>query len=118
MDDVAVAPWVAYLLTRAEDFALSMAGVVLIAATAGRAGLRQLVCRLSRWRIGRRWYAAGLLPLGVYFVAAAVPGALPSAQLASGTLATALVSPQAGLLVSLMLRGAVGEEVRAGLAVG
>lgn len=110
-DDVAGAPWVAYLLTRSGDFALSIAGVVMIAATAGRAGLRQLIDRLTRWRISKWWYIAGLLPVGLYAVAAAVAGALPSADFAPSTLATALVSLNAGLFVSLLLRGALGEEL-------
>lgn len=33
---LSVAPWLVYLLTRLADFAFSIAGVVMIAATAGR----------------------------------------------------------------------------------
>ena len=108
--EVSAPTWVLYLLTRLGDFAFSIAGVVMIAATAGVAGLRQLGRRLVRW-VGRRWYAVGLLPVLLYVVAAAAAGALPSVELSSRTITTALFSLEAGLLVSLFLRGALGEEL-------
>lgn len=104
-------PWFVYLLTRLADFAFSIAGVVMIALTAGRAGLRELWQRLTRWRIGRRWYLLGLLPLGLYGVATAVAGAFPSANVTTNTIVTVLFSLHAGLFVSLFLRGALGEEL-------
>lgn len=102
--------WALYLLTRLADFAFSIAGVVMIAATAGAAGLRQLGRRLLQ-PTGGRWYAAGLLPVFLYLLAAAAAGALPSFELSPSTITTALFSVQAGLLVSLLLRGALGEEL-------
>jgi len=107
---VSAPTWALYLLTRLGDFAFSIAGVVMIAATAGAAGLRQLGRRLVQ-PIGRRWYAVGLLPVFLYLLAAAAAGALPSVQLSPSTITTALFSVQAGLLVSLLLRGALGEEL-------
>lgn len=44
--------WLVYLLTRLADFSFSIAGVIMIAITAGRAGLRKLWGRLTRFRIG------------------------------------------------------------------
>lgn len=108
---LSVSPWLIYLLTRLADFAFSIAGVVLIAVTAGRTGLRRLWERLTRWRISWRWYAAALLPLALYGVATVVSGTTNSFNFSGKTLYTILFSAQAGLLVSLFLRGALGEEL-------
>jgi uncharacterized protein len=35
----------------------SMAGILMIALVSGPAGLRELLARLIKWRVGRRWYA-------------------------------------------------------------
>lgn len=45
----------------------SLAGVLLTALTDGREGLRSLLSRLLRWRVGARWYAIALLtaPLSI-----------------------------------------------------
>lgn len=106
-----VPSWLVYLLARVADFSFSIAGVILIAFTAGRGGLHDLWGRLTQWRIGWQWYAVGLLPVGLYAIAAVVAGALPSADFSPGSLATALFSLQSGLFVSLFLRGAFGEEL-------
>lgn len=103
--------WLVYLLTRLADFAFSIAGVVMIAITAGRAGLVELRGRLTRWRIGWVWYAVGLLPILLYVLATFVAGAFPSADFSTSALFTALFSLQAGFFVSLFLRGAMGEEL-------
>lgn len=39
----------------------AIAGVLLTGLVDGRAGLRALVSRLRRWRVGARWYAVALL---------------------------------------------------------
>lgn len=39
----------------------SIAGVLMTGLVSGRAGLRELLSRLLRWRVGARWYAAALL---------------------------------------------------------
>jgi membrane protease YdiL (CAAX protease family) len=39
----------------------SLAGVLLTSLLDGRAGLRDLLARLRRWRVGARWYALALL---------------------------------------------------------
>ena len=108
---LSVPPWLVYLLTRLADFSFSIAGIVMIAVTAGQSGLKVLWQRITRWRISWVWYLAGLLPIFLYGVAAAAAGALPSATFSFGTLSTALFSIQSGFFVSLFLRGALGEEL-------
>ena len=39
----------------------SVAGIVLTGLVYGRAGLRNLLTRMTRWRVGARWYAVALL---------------------------------------------------------
>ncbi len=106
-----VPEWLIYFLTRLADFAFSIAGVFMIAMTAGRAGLRQLWQRLTRWRISWVWYAAGLLPIVLYIASAAVAGPEMAIDLSTNTLTTMLFSLHAGFFVSLFLRGAMGEEL-------
>lgn len=108
---LSVPGWVVYLLTRLADFAFSIAGVVMIVLTAGRSGLRELGQRLTRWRISPQWYIAGLLPILLYTLAVLVSGVGEMVPLSAITLATLLFSAEAGLLVSLFLRGAMGEEL-------
>ena len=62
---LAVPGWLVYLITRLQDFAFSIAGVVLIVVVNGRSGLKQLGQRLTQWRVGRRWWlpaAASTVP--------------------------------------------------------
>ena len=47
----------------------SVAGLVCIGAAAGRAGMRDLVSRIMRWRVGMRWYLIALLTAPVIAVA-------------------------------------------------
>lgn len=109
--NLVVPEWLVYSLTRLADFAFSIAGVIMIAVTAGRVGLRELWQRLTRWRIGWQWYVLGLMPLVFYGVATAVSGAFSSANFTTTTFNTALFSLGSGLFVSLFLRGAFGEEL-------
>lgn len=102
--------WFIYVLTRFADFAFSIAGIIMIAVTAGRSGLRQLWQRLTRWQFSWIWYVIGLLPLLLYGVSAIFSGALSSANVSINTIGTILFSLQAGFFVSLFLRGAFGEE--------
>lgn len=39
----------------------SIAGIVLTGLVSGRAGFRELLSRLFKWRVGARWYAVALL---------------------------------------------------------
>lgn len=108
---LSVPGWMVYLLTRLADFAFSIAGVVMIVLTAGRRGLREWWQRLTRWRISPKWYIAGLVPILLYVLAVVVAGVGEMAPLSGATLRTLLFSAEAGLLVSLFLRGAMGEEL-------
>jgi len=40
----------------------SVAGLLMISLVSGKAGLRELLSRLLRWRVGARWYAFAILP--------------------------------------------------------
>jgi membrane protease YdiL (CAAX protease family) len=63
-------------------FGPAVAAIVLTAWLSGRAGVLDLLARMSRWRIPLRWWAATLSPLwflGVALVVAAARGELPSA---------------------------------------
>jgi membrane protease YdiL (CAAX protease family) len=103
--------WLVYLLTRLADFAFSIAGVVMIAFTAGRSGLRELWQRLLRWRIGWIWYAVGLLPVLLFALSAVAAGGLTPADFSLRAISAAMFSLHAGFFVSLFLRGALGEEL-------
>ena len=52
----------------------SVAGLQMTSLVSGRAGLRELLARLTTWRVGRRWYAVALLapPLMVISVSLAL----------------------------------------------
>jgi membrane protease YdiL (CAAX protease family) len=45
-----------------------LAAFIVTAATGGGAGLRELLGRMTRWRIGWRWLAAALSPLALFGV--------------------------------------------------
>jgi CAAX protease family protein len=61
----------------------AIAAVAVTALASGRAGVRELVGRMIRWRIPLRWWAATLSPLAFLAVALATAlaaGTLPSAS--------------------------------------
>ena len=109
--ELAVPGWVVYLITRLQDFAFSIAGVIMIAYLQGRDGLRELGQRLLRWQVGWRWWLVALLPFALYGLATAVSGSLNSFTFTASTLGTILLSAEAGFLVYFFLRGAMGEEL-------
>lgn len=109
--DLSVPGWLVHLITRVQDFAFSIAGVVMIIYLHGRSGLRELAQRLLKWRVGWRVWLVALLPLGLYLVATAVSGEMGSLAVNGRTLPTILFSAEAGLLVTLFLRGPMGEEL-------
>jgi uncharacterized protein len=47
----------------------AVAGLLMTGLVAGRAGFRDLLARLLRWRVGLRWYAVALLTAPVVFTA-------------------------------------------------
>ena len=103
--------WLVYLITRIQDFAFSIAGVIVIIMVSGRAGLQKLSQRLINWRIGWRWYLAALIPFGLYLLATILSGSLNSFEFTAEALVKILFSAEAGFLVYFFLRGAMGEEL-------
>ena len=51
-------------------FGPSIAGVITIALTTGKEGMRDLTQRALRWRVGLRWWAAALFASGIILFAA------------------------------------------------
>ncbi|MFG1706304.1 CPBP family intramembrane glutamic endopeptidase [Nonomuraea sp. M3C6] len=107
---LAVPEWVVYGITRVQDFAFSLAGVAVIVAVRGRAGLAELGRRLVRWRVRWYWYLVAFLPLGWYALGVAAAGGLPSFQVSTDLVAASLIGLDHGFIVFLLLRGAMGEE--------
>lgn len=113
---LAVPGWFLYFLTRLQDFAFTIAGLIVTAVIAGRPGLRILGQKLNPRLAGWRWYAAALLlPYGLFGVAALLTIAgdqaiLATANLSLQSLGAVLFSAQAGLIFYMLLRGGLGEE--------
>jgi membrane protease YdiL (CAAX protease family) len=105
--------WSLYLLTRLIDFSFTISGLVVVFATFGLSGVRRLLGRLVRWRVIPKWYLLALLPVLFYSVAALVgaSGEGGPFEFESSTTSKILFSLQAGFFVSLLLRGAMGEEL-------
>jgi membrane protease YdiL (CAAX protease family) len=85
----------------------SVAGILLTALIDGRSGLRRLLSRLLRWRVGARWYLAALLTapllittilLGLWLVS---PEFQPALFASGGPAAPLLPAIAAGLAVGL-----------------
>jgi membrane protease YdiL (CAAX protease family) len=85
----------------------SAAGILLTGLTDGRAGFRELLSRLFRWRVGAGWYAAALLtaPLLATVVLLALslisPEFLPAILTADDKLALLVSGIAAGLVVGI-----------------
>ncbi len=103
--------WLLYTITRLQDFSFSIAGIVLIVYTEGKCGLMQLGNRLLRWRVGWPWLLAALLPVGLFFMATTIAGALGTFDFNLSNMTTVLISMESGLLVTMFLRGPMGEEL-------
>ena len=114
--DLSVSPWLVYGLTRVQDFAFSISGLVMIAYVGGITGLRELWGRLIRWRFGFPVYMVALLPLALFAVSVVVTvatneGILDTVDLSPGAIRAVLFGAQSGLLVYLFTRGPMGEEL-------
>jgi membrane protease YdiL (CAAX protease family) len=89
------------------------AALVVSVVSGGAGGPRALVARLARWRVGRGWYVAAVLPAAIFAVAIAIQGlaggSVPSAaDLASFSGLPVLPLP---VVVLLVLAGnGLGEE--------
>jgi membrane protease YdiL (CAAX protease family) len=108
--DAPLPDWLLYLITRIQDFSFSIAGLIVIGMTGGSEGLRALFGRLVRFGIAAKWYLLGLLPLATYLLAAVLAND-GSPDFSGSAVSTALFSLGSGLLVSILFRGAMGEEL-------
>jgi uncharacterized protein len=61
-----------------------VAGIVLTGLLYGRAGLRDLLTRMRRWRVGARWYAVALLTAPLSMMAALLALSLTSPEYLPG----------------------------------
>jgi membrane protease YdiL (CAAX protease family) len=83
----------------------SVAGLVMTALVSGRAGLRELLARLGRWRVGAAWWAGALLT-GPVLVAAVLFGlSLYSPDFVPGLLTT---EDKLGLVIFGLAWGLLG----------
>lgn len=110
-------PWpVAFLINRIPKFAFSLAGIIMVLATAGRSGLRSLVAGLFRWRVAPGWYVLAVLgPLALYFGSALLLAGVEGwGEVDVGlldTLKLVLIAPGSGIVVYALTRGGLGEEL-------
>jgi len=85
----------------------SVAGILMTALLYGRTGLRELLSRLLRWRVGARWYAVALLTSPLSVTAALLALSLtsteffPSILTISDKASLLLIGIFAGLLVGI-----------------
>lgn len=93
-----------------------LAALIVTALTTGRAGLRDLVTRLTRWRVGIGWWFAAVLgPVGLFGLAAIISRLAGEPWPDLGQFGTnpefpLLATPLYWLLVSLLGYG-IGEQV-------
>ena len=57
-----------------------IAGILLTGLLHGRAGFRDLLTRMRRWRVGARWYAVALLTAPLVFTAILLAFSLSSPE--------------------------------------
>ena len=115
-DQLTMPGWFLYLLTRIQDFSFTIAGVLVTAVIAGRAGLAVLGNKLTLKKISWRWLGLAIfLPYGLFGVAALLTIAgdatiIETADFSAQSLFGVLFGAQAGLLFYMLLRGGMGEE--------
>jgi membrane protease YdiL (CAAX protease family) len=83
----------------------SIAGVLLTGLVGGKAGLRELLTRLLRWRVDIHWYAVALLTAPLLFMAVLLLLSLLSPEFLPGILTT---SDKASLLLFGISYGLIG----------
>ena len=84
----------------------SVAGLLMTGLISGRAGLRELIVRLTTWRVGWRWYAVALLTAPVLMMAVSLSLSFLSTQFLPAVFLTNDEAPvlsglMAGLLVGI-----------------
>ena len=100
----------------------SVAGILLTGLVHGRVGLRELLSRLLRWRVGARWYAVALLTIPLLAMATLfallptspvfLPGIFASDDKASVLLVGIAVGLVVGILEELGWTGFAIPELR------
>ena len=104
----ALLPWVAAAMLAGP----AVAGLLLTGLASGRTGLRELLSRLLRWRVGGRWYVVALLTAPALSAAALVALSLTSPIFTSPTpAAIVLAGITAGLTTVLEEVGWTGFAV-------
>jgi membrane protease YdiL (CAAX protease family) len=83
----------------------SVASLLVTGLVDGRAGLRELLSRLLRWRVGARWYAVALLTAPLVYVAMSFALSLSSRAFLPNILTT---SDTAALLLMGLAYGLLG----------
>ena len=83
----------------------SVAGILLTGLVYGREGFRDLLTRMTRWRVGARWYALALLSAPLLYVGVSLALSLTSPEYLPGILAT---SDKAALLLFGIGWGLIG----------
>ena len=83
----------------------SVTGIVLTGLLYGREGFRNLLTRMTRWRVGARWYALALLTAPLLYVGVSFALSLTSPEYLPGILAT---SDKASLLLFGIGWGLIG----------
>jgi membrane protease YdiL (CAAX protease family) len=83
----------------------SVAGLLLTGLVHGRAGLRELLSRLLRWRVGARWYAVALLTAPLLMTAIPLALSLLFPEFLPGIVAT---DDKASLLLRGIAAGLIG----------
>ena len=82
-----------------------VAGILLTGFIYGREGFRDLLTRMTRWRVGARWYALALLSAPLLYVGVSLALSLTSPEYLPGILAT---SDKAALLLFGIGWGLIG----------
>jgi uncharacterized protein len=83
----------------------SVAGLLLTGIIVGRAGYRELLSRLRRWRVAARWYAAALLAGPLVMLAIPLPLSLVFPDFLPGIIIT---DDRAALLILAIASGLIG----------
>jgi CAAX protease family protein len=93
-------------------FGPAMAAIIVTAWTVGRPGVRDLLSRMGRWRVGLRWWLAALSPvifLGIGMAALVLAGK-PVPRAAEFASFSGIAPIGIAAVVLLIILGAVGEE--------
>ncbi len=83
----------------------SVAGILMTGLVDGRAGLRDLLSRMLRWRVGVRWYAVAILTAPLVYTAVLMALSLVSPAFLPGILTT---GNKAALLLFGIAYGLIG----------